>query len=117
MEPPQVQRFLNAWIQGTDMIQYTPGGFAWSSPWGSLRYTANAALIAMVYAGHINGDPLSCASFLELLGTSHEPRCNVLRRSLRQHCLGCSMRVLLASLAQATRCAEEGGSVRSQQRS
>ena len=61
MGPSQVQRFLTAWIQGTDMIQYTPGGFAWSSAWGSLRYTANAALIAMVYAGHINGDPLSFA--------------------------------------------------------
>lgn len=52
----QVQRFLTAWIQGTDVVQYTPAGFAWSSPWGSLRYTANAALIAVVYAKHINGE-------------------------------------------------------------
>ena len=52
----QVQRFLNAWIQGTDVVQYTPGGFAWSSAWGSLRYTANAALVAVVYASHINGE-------------------------------------------------------------
>ena len=55
-----MQRFLNAWIQGTDVVQYTPAGFAWSSAWGSLRYTANAALIAAVYASHINGDSHPC---------------------------------------------------------
>ena len=115
----QVQRFLNAWIQGTDMIQYTPGGFAWSSPWGSLRYTANAALVAMVYAGHINGGPLSCASFLGLSGASRELRSNTLQRILWQHGLGCSMRGLLDSLMQTTGYPlfQEGGDVRSQQRS
>ncbi len=50
-----MQRFLNAWIQGTDVVQYTPAGLAWSNAWGSLRYTANAALIAVIYGRHING--------------------------------------------------------------
>ena len=51
----QVQRFLNAWIQGTDVVQYTPAGLAWSNARGSLRSTANAALIAVIYGRHING--------------------------------------------------------------
>ena len=38
------------------MVQYTPLGLAWSNAWGSLRFTANAALIAVVYAKHIKGE-------------------------------------------------------------
>lgn len=52
----QVQRFLDVWIQGTNVVTYTPGGLAWSAPWGPLRYTANAALIAVVYGKYINGE-------------------------------------------------------------
>ena len=52
-----MQRFLDAWIYGyTGVIQYTPLGLAWSNAWGSLRFTANAALIAVVYAKHIKGE-------------------------------------------------------------
>lgn len=83
-----MQRFLAAWIQGTDVVQYTPAGFAWSSPWGSLRYTANAALIAVVYAKHINGEysgqqvpmlTLNSAwpAFGSLRATVHRAHCHV----------------------------------------
>lgn len=124
MGPAQVQRFLNAWIQGTDMVQYTPGGFAWSSAWGSLRYTANAALIAMVYAGHINGD-LHYAHHSSGLRTSQELHCiatsctascdsTVLHRILRQHSLGRGLRVILDYLRQRAGCqlCREGGMAR-----
>ena len=80
----QVQRFLNAWIQGTDVVQYTPGGFAWSNAWGSLRYTANAALIAVVYASHINGE-LPSISARHAIRHSFESWCSVLQCILRQH--------------------------------
>ena len=53
--PAKVQRFLEVYVQGTNMVQYTPSGFAWASQWGSLRFTTNTALIAMVYAKSIAG--------------------------------------------------------------
>ncbi|CAL8464163.1 g3698 [Coccomyxa elongata] len=46
----EVQRFLEAWITGTDGVTYTPNGLAWGSEWGSLRFVGNAALIASVYS-------------------------------------------------------------------
>ena len=49
----QVQRFLEAWIRGTDGITYTPGGLAWGNQWGTLRFVTNAAMIASVYAHNV----------------------------------------------------------------
>lgn len=49
----QVQRFLEAWIKGTDGITYTPGGLAWGNQWGTLRFVTNAAMIASVYAHNV----------------------------------------------------------------
>lgn len=49
----QVQRFLEAWITGTDGVTYTPAGLAWGSEWGSLRFVGNAAMIAAVYSKSI----------------------------------------------------------------
>lgn len=49
----QVQRFLEAWITGTDGITYTPGGLAWGNQWGTLRFVTNAAMIASVYANNV----------------------------------------------------------------
>ena len=46
----KVQQFITSWITGTDGVQYTPKGAAWASQWGSQRYTANAAIIASVFA-------------------------------------------------------------------
>lgn len=51
----QVQRFVEAWITGTDGVTYTPGGLAWGSEWGSLRFVGNAAMIASVYAKNVQG--------------------------------------------------------------
>lgn len=39
----------------TDTIPTTPGGLAFLRQWGSLRYAANAAWIALVYAADIEG--------------------------------------------------------------
>lgn len=51
----QVERFLEAWITGTDGVTYTPAGLAWGSEWGSLRFVGNAAMIAAVYSKSIAG--------------------------------------------------------------
>lgn len=37
-------------MRGEDPIRYTPKGLAWGMEWGSLRHTANAAHIALLYA-------------------------------------------------------------------
>ena len=55
----QVSRFLEVWLTGTDPVQYTPTGLAWSSEWGTLRYTMNAALIAEIWSQAIAGKSLS----------------------------------------------------------
>jgi hypothetical protein len=49
-------RFLESWARGTDGVIRTPGGLAWKEGWGSLRYAANAAFLAMVFADFL-GDP------------------------------------------------------------
>jgi len=46
-----VERFLRNWFPG-GTVQYTPKGLAWLLTWGSNRYSANAAFIAMVAAKH-----------------------------------------------------------------
>ena len=60
----QVQRFVEAWIQGTDGVTYTPGGLAWANQWGSLRFVGNAAINASVYAKNVASEshPLSSAA-------------------------------------------------------
>ena len=52
-----VEKWLNYWSdkEGTG-ITYTPGGLAWLDKWGSLRYAANTAFLAGVYADTVN-DP------------------------------------------------------------
>ncbi len=49
-----VEGWLNNWTNGS--ITKTPGGLAWISQWGSLRYSANTAFLAGVYADTVN-DP------------------------------------------------------------
>ena len=56
-----VETFLDGWISGS-YVTYTPLGLAWWNEWGSLRYTANTALIAMVYAKQINHTDSSSAT-------------------------------------------------------
>ncbi|MEZ4864808.1 MAG: glycoside hydrolase family 9 protein [Caldilineaceae bacterium] len=47
-----VQQWLDYWTVGANgqRITYTPGGLAWLDQWGSLRYTANTAFLALVYS-------------------------------------------------------------------
>lgn len=45
------ERWLNHWADqcAWEKIYYTPGGLAWLSEWGSLRYTAKTTLLAFIY--------------------------------------------------------------------
>ena len=52
----QLVGFMEAWIQGSQSVSYTPSGLAYLSPWGSLRHTSGAALIAVAFAQSIQGD-------------------------------------------------------------
>ena len=50
-----IQNNLNWWTVGVNgqKITYTPGGLAWLQTWGPLRYAANTAFLAFVYADSI----------------------------------------------------------------
>jgi hypothetical protein len=46
-----VNRWLDFWQPGRGQhVQTTPGGLAWLDQWGSLRYAANTAFLAFIYA-------------------------------------------------------------------
>ncbi len=47
-----VVRWLNYWTVGDDgkRVAVTPGGLAWLDQWGSLRYAATTAFLALVYS-------------------------------------------------------------------
>ncbi|KAJ3042221.1 hypothetical protein HDV00_007931 [Rhizophlyctis rosea] len=56
-----IQRNLDWWTVGynNQKVSYSPGGQAWLDQWGSLRYSATAAWLALVYADYIGkSDPL-----------------------------------------------------------
>ena len=63
----QVTGFLEAWIQGSQSVAYTPSGLAYLSPWGSLRHTGNAAFIATLYAQLIASKPLLASLLFTIL--------------------------------------------------
>ncbi|GMH42143.1 hypothetical protein BSKO_10062 [Bryopsis sp. KO-2023] len=46
----EVDSHLRNWIYD---ITYTPGGLAWLTEWGSLRFDANTAFLAFVHAKHV----------------------------------------------------------------
>jgi endoglucanase len=48
-----VETWLNNWLPGGS-ISYTDGGLAWLTQWGSLRYAANTAFLAGVYADRVH---------------------------------------------------------------
>jgi hypothetical protein len=50
-----VHRWLNYWTVGDNgsRVSYTPGGLAWLDQWGSLRYSANTAFLAFIYADKV----------------------------------------------------------------
>ena len=41
-----VRSWLDSWVEGTNGVQITDGGLRHISPWGSLRYAANTAMMA-----------------------------------------------------------------------
>lgn len=47
-----VENWLNYWTVGYkgEQVHYTPGGLAWFNQWGTLRYTADTAFVALVYS-------------------------------------------------------------------
>jgi len=48
-----IERNLAYWTTGTpegERVTYTPGGLAWLSQWGSLRYALNESFLALAYA-------------------------------------------------------------------
>ena len=47
-----VEAWLNNWVSGG--IEQTEGGLAWLDQWGSLRYSANTALLAGIYSDTVN---------------------------------------------------------------
>jgi endoglucanase len=55
----EAANWLDYWTVGNDSgrIAYTPGGLAWLSTWGSLRYAANTAFLAMVYVDLVGDAP------------------------------------------------------------
>jgi hypothetical protein len=54
------RRWLDYWTVGyqRERIHYTPGGLAWLDQWGSLRYAANTAFLALVYADGLQDEKL-----------------------------------------------------------
>lgn len=49
------QHWLDWWTVGVNgsKVPYSPGGEAFLTPWGSLRYSANTAFMALVYADYL----------------------------------------------------------------
>lgn len=50
------ENWLNDWVDGGSYVTHSPGGQAWLTEWGSLRYSANTAFLASIYADTVN-DP------------------------------------------------------------
>lgn len=46
-----IKKSLDAWLPG-GTVKYTPKGLAWRIKWGSNRYAANTAFLALVAADH-----------------------------------------------------------------
>jgi hypothetical protein len=51
----QLSRTINNWARGAGEIQLSPKGQRFLSRWGSNRYAANAAAIALMAAPHLDG--------------------------------------------------------------
>jgi aryl-phospho-beta-D-glucosidase BglC (GH1 family) len=50
------ENWLNFWTVGNSSgskVAYTSGGLAWLDQWGSLRYAANTAFLALIYADKV----------------------------------------------------------------
>ena len=52
----QVEQWLNRWINGEGNIQYTEGGLAFRTRWGSLALSSSAAFLAELYNDTVKSD-------------------------------------------------------------
>ncbi len=57
-----VEGWLNGWVKGT-IPKYTPGGLAHISQWGSLKNSASASFLALVYGDTVNNNGSSYSNF------------------------------------------------------
>jgi hypothetical protein len=62
----EVEKWLGFWTNKNGSgVTYTAGGLAWLNQWGSLRYAANTAFVAGVYADTINDPNKLYSAFAE----------------------------------------------------
>jgi hypothetical protein len=62
----RISKFLNNWMTGKGVL-YTPKGLAMMPPNGTLQFTANAAMLALIYSkGHPNALDYNCWSLSQL---------------------------------------------------
>ncbi|MEO1393096.1 MAG: glycoside hydrolase family 9 protein [Cyanobacteria bacterium J06634_5] len=59
------EQWLDNWADGAGGVQYTPGGFAWMSEWGSARMAATASFLAGVYSDTVQDPQGKYAEFAE----------------------------------------------------
>ena len=52
----QVEGWLDTWVNGTEEVNYTPGGFAWRKEWGSIPLAAATAFFAELYHDTVKQD-------------------------------------------------------------
>ena len=55
----RMSHLVDSWLNGGDVVVFTPKGFAWSTEWGSIRHTANALYLMQVYSKYRGGDALA----------------------------------------------------------
>jgi hypothetical protein len=51
-----VEGWLENWINGTGSVQYTPGGLAWRTQWGSLALSSSTSFLAQLYNDTVKQD-------------------------------------------------------------
>jgi endoglucanase len=63
-------RWLDYWTTGVNgqRVQYSAGGQAWLDTWGSLRYAANTAFVALNYSDWLKGTDATRASRYHAFG-------------------------------------------------
>ena len=64
----RAEKWLDSWMPNTSQgsfVEYTDGGFAWTYKWGALRHTANAAMLAGIYANNVNDKDGAYSQFVE----------------------------------------------------
>jgi hypothetical protein len=62
----RINGFVTAWTKGSDLVQFTPKGLAYSGPWGSLRHVGNAMFLMKAYAAKASLKALSPAAKREI---------------------------------------------------